>query len=83
MKLPDESDRDAIAKFAASFNAYEHYGDFATASIVAKKRNRGSIEEIRAELFMSFRGSNHRGDDKFLETYIEVKPLLTALLKDN
>jgi hypothetical protein len=80
MYLPDECDRNAVAKFVASFNAYEHYEAFAKAANVAKARNRSGIEEIRAELFMSFRGSNHRGDNKFLETYIELKPLLETLL---
>ena len=82
MELPDENDQVAITKFAMSFNAYEVYGSFEKASEVAKSSRRSSLEELRAELFMAVRGSNHRRDDAFMNMYKELKPYLEKYAGD-
>ncbi len=82
--LPDPTDRDAIVAFALSFNGYQHFGSFHAASDAAQASKRQTLVDLRNELFMAFRGSNHRMDDDFLETYRELLPLLkAAIARDN
>lgn len=79
--LPDASDRKAVAKFALSFNGYEHYGSFQAAADAATAKRRQTLDDLRNELFMAYRASNHRGDDAFLDVYRELLPMFSAWLK--
>lgn len=79
-KLPDPDDERAVARFAMSFDGYEHYGSFEAAAAAARRRERQSLTDLRHELFMSFRGSRHRGDDEYLSVYRELLPLFRTLL---
>ncbi len=74
--LPNVEDRTAVFSFAMSFNGYNHFGSFEAASENVKLRKRNTLTDLRNELFMSARGSNHRGDDMFLERYKELLPLI-------
>ncbi len=74
--LPGENDRDAIFKFAMTFNGYEHFGSFEAAADAAKSRDRSSLELLRNELFFAARASRHRDDDLFVDTYQDLLPLL-------
>ncbi len=80
--LPYPDDRKAVAVFAMSFNGYDHFGTFEAAAEAATSRRRLSLEDLRNELFMAFRGSAHRGDDLFLETYRELLPFFEVALRD-
>ena len=80
--LPDPNDRDAVAMFASSFNGYDHFGTFEAAAQAAASKRRLSLEDLRNELFMAFRGSVHRGDNLFLETYRELLPFFEVALRD-
>jgi hypothetical protein len=73
--LPDAIDRNAVAAFARSFDGYQHHGSFQAAADAASSERRNSLDDLRNELFIAYRGSNHRGDDIFLETYRELLPL--------
>ena len=79
--LPDDQDRNAVAEFALSFYGYEPFGSFFGAADAAMSTNRETLVDLRNELFMAFRGSNHRGDDLFLDTYRELRPLFAEKLK--
>ena len=79
--LPDEKDRNAVAAFAMSFDGYKDPGSFPAAAMAANPKRRETLEDLRAELFLAFRGSNHRMDDLFLETYRELLPLFRQHLK--
>lgn len=81
--LPDENDIQAVAEFAGSFNGYEHFGSFEACASEAKSRKRATLVDLRNELFFSLRGSRHRGDDEFLETYGTLLPLLRAALSSD
>lgn len=74
--LPDENDAKAIFAFAMTFNGYLEFGSFEACAIAAESRRRSTLADIRNELFLSARGSRHRGDDLFVETYKELLPLL-------
>ncbi len=74
--LPDPVNRNAVFAFAMTFNGYEHFGSFEGAAENARARRRATLTDLRNELFMAARGSQHRGDDKFLEDYRELLPLL-------
>ena len=78
--LPDENIRDAVVKFALSFNGYDHHGSFEAAAQAATSKRRETLEDLRNELFMAFRSSNHRQDDHFLDVYRELRPLFEAKL---
>ena len=72
--LPNENDRNAVAKFAMSFDLFR--GPLSPDAVAQAKRGnrRETLDDLRAELHASFRGSNHRMDDLFLETYRELLP---------
>ena len=74
--LPSEDDPSSIFEFAMTFNGYVHYGSFAACAEAAHKKERNSVEAIRNELFFSARGSRHCQNDKFVQTYCEILPLL-------
>lgn len=74
--LPSPDDRNTVFRFAMLFNGYEHFGSFEAAAEQARTSSRASLTEIRNELFMSARGSRHRDDDRFLDVYKELLPLL-------
>jgi hypothetical protein len=76
MDLPPEDDPSAVFAFAMSFNGYQHYGSFEASAGTARKAERDTLEALRNELSFSARASKHRGDDRFLETYREILPLL-------
>lgn len=76
--LPPDNDPDAVFAFAMSFNGYEHYGSFEASADAARAKTRDSLEALRNELFFAARASRHRGDDLFLETYRDLRPLLRA-----
>ena len=72
--LPDANDPTAIFEFAMSFNGYEHFGSFEKCCEAAKSRSRASLDDVRNELFFECRASRHRGDDRFVERYVELLP---------
>ncbi|WP_343622291.1 hypothetical protein [Roseateles puraquae] len=76
MQLPPPSDPQAIFQYAMSFNAYEVYGSFEAAAEVARRAQRSSIEEIRAELFFKARAARHAGSESYVAAYAELRPLL-------
>lgn len=78
--LPDANDRAAVAEFSRSFNGYKHFGSFQAAADAANGQRRETLEDLRNELFMASRGSHHRGDDEFLDTYRELLPFFERLL---
>lgn len=79
--LPNEEDLAGIAAFAASFNGYEHFGSFRACAAAARSRQRLTLVDLRNELFFEYRGSHHRGDDDFIETYKELLPYFRACLE--
>lgn len=79
-ELPDENDLNAIVAFAASFNGHEHFGSFAACAAEAQSQKRETITDLRNELFFEYRGSHHRGDDAFVETYRSLLPYFRARL---
>lgn len=81
--LPDDKDRNSVAKFALSFNGYDHFGSFEAAAEASKSKRHQTLDDLRNELFMAFRGSNHRGDDLFLDTYRELLPIFVEKLKSS
>ncbi|MFN4009960.1 MAG: hypothetical protein ACK4K8_08400 [Pannonibacter sp.] len=81
--LPDAQDRLAVLDFARSFNGYERFGSFDAAAAAAASKRRQTLDDLRNELFMAYRGSNHRGDDLFLETYRDLLPLFIDKLKSS
>lgn len=74
--LPAEGDASAIVEFAMSFNGYEHFGSFEASADAAMSGDRTSLELIRNELFFAARASRHGDDDRFVDTYRELLPLL-------
>ncbi len=74
--LPDEDDKSAIFKFAMTFNGYEHFGSFEASAEAAKLSDRSSLNLIRNELFFSARASRHRDDDRYVNVYRDLLPLL-------
>jgi len=72
--LPHVGDRNAIFKFAMTFDGYEHYGSFEAAAQKARERSRSTLPEVRNELFLSARASRHRDDDHFIDVYAELLP---------
>src|SRR5687767_114560 len=79
--LPAVGDRNAIFAFAMTFDGYEHFGSFEAAASNARSRPRATLTDLRNELFMSARGSRHRDDDRFLDTYRELLPLFQQVLQ--
>lgn len=79
--LPAVDDRGAVFSFAMTFDGYKHFGSFEAAAANVRGRPRATLTDLRNELFMSARGSRHRGDDKFLETYRELLPLFQQVLQ--
>ncbi|MQY49512.1 hypothetical protein GAO09_26100 [Rhizobiales bacterium RZME27] len=63
-----------------SFNGYKHFGSFQAAADAANAQRRDTLEDLRNELFMASRGSNHRGDNEFLDVYRELLPFFERLL---
>lgn len=79
--FPEVDDDKAVWAFASSFNGYMHYGSFEATASAAKKSKREALTEIRNELFMYMRATNHQGSGPELPLYAELRPLLVALLK--
>jgi hypothetical protein len=78
--LPDETDPEAIFRFAMTFDGSRHFGSAAAAAQAAEKKRRGSLEDLRSELFFAARASRHYGDRMYIELYRELAPLFRALL---
>ncbi len=55
------------------FSAYEHLDTFEAAAEVARTRLRDSVS---TELVMCARGSQYRGDQVCVESYVELYPLI-------
>ncbi|MEO0699266.1 MAG: hypothetical protein AAFY81_06055 [Pseudomonadota bacterium] len=80
-RLPPVKDYSAIAKFAGSFNGYEHFGSFKACSEAAKAKSRDNLDAIRNELFFAYRAANHTGDTNILlSAYEELLPLFERYL---
>ncbi|MEW8349149.1 MAG: hypothetical protein AB2689_09800 [Candidatus Thiodiazotropha taylori] len=80
--LPSTEDRKNIFKFAMLFNGYEHYGSLEDAGKIARAKSRESISEIRNELFFSARASRHSDDDRYLDVYREILPILKQKIEN-
>jgi hypothetical protein len=80
LALPDETDPEAIFRFAMTFNGYEHFGSVAAATQAAQEKRRASLEDLRNELFFAARASRHYGDDAYIQLYRELAPLFRAWL---
>lgn len=80
--LPDATDRNNVFSFAMSFDGYKHYGSFERSADEAKSKRRDSLTSMRNELFFEARASRHRGDDKFLDVYRELLPLIKGAIDD-
>jgi hypothetical protein len=78
MEMPDPENAEAVFSFAMTFNGYEHYGSFEACAEAAHARRRDSIDALRNELFFEARASRHRGDDRYLDVYRELRPLIEA-----
>lgn len=80
--LPELGDRDSVFEFAMSFDGFAHYGSFERCAASAKSQARENLSDLRNELFFQARASRHRMDDRFLETYEELRPLIEAELNN-
>jgi hypothetical protein len=79
--LPDPNDRDAVVKFARSFDGYTHFGSFEACARAAQEQRRETLTDLQNELFFSHRASVHLGwRDSVLETYRELLPMFRRLL---
>ncbi len=78
--LPPVGDRNAVFKFAMTFDGYEYFGSLEASAEKARQRSRATLAEVRNELFFSARASRHCDDDHFLERYAELLPHFRALL---
>lgn len=78
--LPDVADTDGVFEFAMSFNGYEHFGSFEKCAAAAKSRKRQTLSDLRNELFFEARASRHRDDERFLDVYLELRPLIEKAL---
>ena len=78
--LPDMADAESVFKFAMSFNGYEKFGSFEKCAAAANSRKRQALPDLRNELFFEARASRHREDEKFLEVYRELRPLIEKAL---
>lgn len=82
-ELPDPEDRDAVILFAASFNGYEHFGSFKACADEAQLQKRGTLIDLRNELFFYYRASNHQGSpDGVVPLYQELLPYFHRLLSN-
>ncbi|WP_200800783.1 hypothetical protein [Agrobacterium sp. DSM 25558] len=73
-----------MADFSLSFNGYQHFGSFQAAADAATAQKRETLDDLRNELFIAFRASNHCMNDLFLETYRELLPHLKhAITREN
>ncbi|MBX3562190.1 MAG: hypothetical protein KF780_10315 [Sphingomonas sp.] len=79
--LPSENDAAAVLKFAMSFNGYKHHGSFGACAEAATQRKRDTVEAVRNELFFMCRTARHQGNNGYLETYRELRPILLELLR--
>lgn len=79
--LPDPDDYEAVVKFASGFNSYAQFESFAACAEAAGRKSRSSLDEIRNELFMAYRSSNHTGDERIvMNAYIELLPFFKTFL---
>lgn len=76
LRVPNEDDADAIWRFALEFNGYEEFGSFEGSAEAARVKARSSLRDLRNELFFAARASRHGGDDRYIEVFRELAPLL-------
>ena len=81
-ELPSPDDRHAVAAFAMSFDGYKHFGSFAACAEEAALKRRATLADLRNELFLAYRASNHRQNAQFVETSRELLPLFQAHLEE-
>jgi hypothetical protein len=75
--LPDPRDVDGVVSFALSFNGYEFSGGFRECAEAARQTQRGTLSELRNELFFAARASHHAGsNERLMSVYKEVLPLI-------
>ena len=79
--LPPSDDYEAVRKFAATFNGYQHFGSFGACAAAAKAKSRSSLDECRNELFFAYRATNHTGHDSLTPTYVELLPFLRRFIE--
>lgn len=79
--LPDPDDRDAIWRFAASFNGYLHFGSFKASAGEAQAKRRATLVDLRNELFFNQRAGNHQGSHDLRNIYCELLPHFKRLLE--
>lgn len=78
--LPRLGDLMAIARFAASFNGYEHYGSAAECLDAVMDSSRNTLPELRNELFYAWRASRHGAGDEFVAKYEVLYPYFCNVL---
>ena len=78
--LPPLGDGEAIIRFAASFNGYEHFGSLHACADAAHEKRRETLVDLRNELFFAYRAGNHCGDDRVIATYAELHPYFVSRL---
>jgi len=81
--LPDIEDHSGIFKFSMLFNGYEYYGSLDGASEKARSKTRKNLTEVRNELFCSARASRHSDDERYLDVYQELLPILISKIENN
>lgn len=83
-KLPKPDDHESIFSFAMTFDGYKYYGSLEECAKQARRKARNTLSNIRNELFFSARASRHCDNDKYIQTYAELYPLLKqAITNDN
>lgn len=79
--LPSPTDEKAIRAFASSFDGYE-YRD-SNHVLLKNVRKRGSLSDLRSELFLMCRSTRHNEGINIVEIYNELYPLFIKALERN
>ena len=85
---PPDADVDAIGRFAATFDAYTHWGSFEACAEIANSRRQGTLTKLRTCLFFEFRRWRHYGVDhdadavRFIRRLVEQIRLRVRLASD-
>ena len=73
---------DEVSKFARSYNGYGNHGGFSGVTEAASSESSASMSQLRAWLFLQWRGANHRGGwDNTPEGTAAVNGVLKAISK--
>ena len=87
--LPEIGDSSAIFKFGMSFNGYEHFGSLKASGDAFKKfretkrKEDGTLIELRNSLFFCCRSSRHMQVDDYIDYYEELYPYLVKVVQIN